>query len=299
MPRRVDIFGSSPGAAVSDPGHLPHHEEFNLNRTNTAFLLLAMMLAALAGCSTLGDTWDSTWEGSKEFYSEYVNTDPTVDLNKVEHAQWEEKMALSLTPVDTRLSELLRHMGLLISIPDQAWMDQLFVSFPWISGCVVSDMNGEILIRHPETGMKPLNIQPFVDAGQDFRDRKMRAWFDDTPLGPEIYAAVPVFNGNDLAGFVAVYFDMRNLVPASEAPGELVVVTRDMVQWAGDYQAEARELAGMPWDELLVDTMEGTDTIGGRDFIWMARFIGDKSMIYAIQAERDMPESSWWTFGLF
>jgi len=274
-----------------------HHEDFDLNRTIIPSLLLAVLL--MAGCSTMGKAWESTWEGSKKLYSEYVNTDPEVDLEKVEHAQWEEKMARSLTPVDTQLSELLRHMGLLVGVPDQTWMDQLFIDFPWVSGCVVAEMDGSVIIRRPEAGMKPLNIQPFVEVGDAFKDRAMRAYFDDTLLGPEIYAAVPVFKGNDLAGFAAVHFDMRNLVALSDTPGELIVITPDMVQWGGDYGAEADDLLQRPWNEILADEMQGTDTLGGRDFIWLARYIGDKNMIYAIQAEKDSPESSWWTFGLF
>lgn len=271
-----------------------------MNRSIIASILFATLLAALSGCSTMSETWDSTWSGTKELYSEYINTDPEVDLEKVEHATWEEKMARSLTGVDTNLSRLLRHLGLLMSEPDQAWMDDLQKRFPWISGCVSVSMDGTIRARRPEVGMKPLNIRPFVEVGQDFKDRKMRAWFDETPLGPEIYAAVPVFAGNDLSGFVAVHFDMRNLVPASEAPGELVVVTPGLVQWPGDYQAEAGQLAGLPWDEILAETMEGTEDLGGREFIWLARFVGDKHLIYAIQAEKDVfDDSSWWTFGLF
>ncbi len=269
-----------------------------LHRTTIALILLAAALTALTGCSTLSDTWDSTWNGSKELYSEYVNPDPEVDLEKIEHAQWEEKMAESLTPVDTRLTMMLRYLGLQSNVPDKAWMDKLFDDFPWISGCIVADMSGQVLSQRPEAAMKPVDVTPFLAVGDGFKDRHMRAAFENSPLGPEIYAATPIFKGNDLAGFVAVHFDMRNLMTYSQAPGQFVVVTPGLVQWSGDHPAEARELADMPWDEILADEVEGETSLSGQDWIWLTRYIGDKNMIYAVQGERDAP-ARWWTFGLF
>ena len=247
----------------------------------------------------MSDAWNSTWEGSKSLYSEYINTDPAVDLDKVEHARWEEKMARSLTPVDTQLTMMLRRLGLQSTVPDGAWVDSFMADFPWLGGCVVAGMDGEIMVQRPEMGMKPLNIQPFVDLGQEFKDRGMRAWFDDTPLGPEIYAAVPVFNGNELAGFVAAHFDMRNLMTLSDAPADLIVVTPQQVQWGGEYEAEAQELAPASLGRAAHGAGPGHGHPPGREFHLDGPLHRRQEHHLRHPVGDGFPRISWWTLGLF
>ncbi|NJB66897.1 hypothetical protein GGQ74_000537 [Desulfobaculum xiamenense] len=258
-------------------------------------VLACAVLAAtmmLQGCETLKGTWKTT----KVYYKEYINVDPQVDLEKKDYSSSEEKMSALFTPVDKHMESLSIFLNRQDRLPDEKWMENLFSEYPWVDGFVAATLDGEVVMRRPDMSMKPLNIAPLVETGEALRDRKLRAYVDSTPLGPEVYLGTALFKGNDLAGIMAVHFDMRNLAQFCPSPDELMIFTPDNLLWAGSDRSIAEALFDRPWDALLKEQSSGTIRIDGRQFDWLGRYLGDRQVIYAVEhiSGEDEETSSFW-----
>ena len=190
---------------------------------------LLVMGTALSGCEAVRDSWKDT----KELYVEYVVPTAHVNLNDDEIDATELKLASLLIPLDVRLDALVRYLDGRDSLPDREWLEELFQRFPWLSGALAVDVKGYELVREPEISLKPIDPQPFVDLGEAWNDRAMRAVADDTPLGPEIYLAAPFFVDTVWQGVIVVHFDMRALVNFTPQPEELIVLTPTEILWSG------------------------------------------------------------------
>lgn len=258
-----------------------------MKRTAISLCALLAACAMLSGCETMSKTWDDTWSASKGYYKEYINPDPTVNLKEVDYSSSEEKLAALFTPVDRPMGELARHLNRKDSFPGDKWIEELFATFPWINGCVVSTMEGEVVQRRPEASMKPLNIQPFVDMGEAIGDRKLRSHVDMTPFGPEVYLATAMYKGNDLVGFISVHFDPRSLLKLSADQEQLIVLVPEAVVWAGGEEFTADALLTEPWEEILKDDVSGTVDMEGREYVWMSRYLGDKQLLYLTEKAPD------------
>ncbi|MDY7001752.1 MAG: hypothetical protein SVS15_08225 [Thermodesulfobacteriota bacterium] len=229
----------------------------------------------------------SLWDKTHKVYKKYVNTDPQVDLEGVDFDEQEEKMASLFSPVDTPVNSLVKYLGAKDVFPGDRWFEELFQRYPWISGTVVSKMSGEILQRQPETGLKPLHLAPLLKNSELLRERRMVTFFDDTPLGPEVYLGTGFFHENDLLGALVVYFDIRNLLRFSPNPDDILVFTPQLVLWAGKYENVAPSLLEEPWEEILKHEVDGELETDRGTFFWLARYLGDKQILYATEVVRD------------
>jgi len=238
-----------------------------------------MVCCAVQGCTF----WNKTYK----VYKKYVNTDPQVDLEDIDFDEREEKMASLFCPVDRPVNSLAKYLGAKDVFPGDKWFEELFQRYPWISGTVVSRMSGEILRREPETGLKPLHVEPLLENREVLQERRLTVFFDDTPLGPEVYLGTGFFHENDLLGVIAVHFDLRNLIRLSPNPENILVFTPSLVLWPGKYENAALSLAGEPWEEVLKHEVDGELEVDGRTFFWLARYLGDKQIIYATEVVRD------------
>ncbi len=247
----------------------------------TSLFVIAVVLVlgtALSGCEAVRDSWKDT----KELYVEYVVPTASVDLNNDDIDATELKLASLLIPLDVRLDALVRFLDGRDSLPDESWVEELFQRFPWVSGFMAVDMEGNELLREPAISLKPIDPQPFVALGEAWNDRAMRAVADDTPLGPEIYLAAPFFVDTVLRGVTVVHFDMRALVNFTSRPEELIVLTPTETLWAGGSDEHGMLLAKAPWQEILKSEDDGVLSAGGREFHWLVRYLGDLQIIYAV-----------------
>lgn len=245
-------------------------------RRLTLFACLALALVALTGC----DTMRRTWKDTQDLYRTYVNVDPAVDLKADDHDHWEAVLAPLMTPVDMQLGELARMVDNQDSFPDDTWADSLLKRFPWLTGMVASNMYGVELMVRPDVSLKPRNVAPLVAVGDAWRDRKLRSFVDNTPLGPEVYVASPFFKDNVLQGIVAAHFDMRSLVQLSPDSGKLLVITPEAVLWAGDLGALAAAAQAEPWADILKDEVQGEIEVQGHPLVWLTRYLGDQQIVY-------------------
>lgn len=261
-------------------------------------LILAAALALLSGCETMEKSWDSTWGTTKGYYKEYINPDPTVDYEARDWGSSEEKLAELFTPVDKPIDLLGVYLNRKDRFPEDEWTEKLFASFPWVSGLAVVSLGGDVLYQRPETSLKPLNPAPALAVGQELADRRLRSYIDMTPLGPEMYLATALYKENDLAGVILVHFDLRKVLEFCPQPNDLVILTLEDVVWPGSDTAEATSLLALPWVETLKNEIQGRVSDGGREYIWLTRYIGDHQLIYLTQAVDD-EKAGFSLFGLF
>lgn len=256
--------------------------------TRIAAALCALLaLAALTGCDSLVQTWDSTWTSSKAYYKNYINTDPQVDLEDVDYSSTEEKLAKLFTPVDKPVYDLSVYLNRLDSFPTEKWTVELKHRFPWINGLAVATMDGEIVATAPEVTVKPRNLAPLLAHGDALGDRRLRSFVDQTPLGPEIYLGTAMFNGNDLVGIIVVHFDPRSLIEFCPAPNDLVVFSPQGMLWDGGNPALGQALADRPWEEILNDDTAGRLDENGVEYAWQTRYVGDAQIVYLTEVAPD------------
>jgi len=241
-------------------------------------VLFVVTLFALSGCETMRESWDDT----QEFYKRYINVDPEITLDPGDVDPGRYRLAQLFAPLDVRIEEAARELGSLDYFPDERWIDEFFAEFSWVSGIIVTDLQGKVLLQQPETAMKPLSVDPLVEEPEALKDRRLRGLFQDTDLGPEVYMATPFFTESELMGLVAVHFDIRNLVDFSSEPEQLAIFTPDFVLWSGD-AVSAVPLMDNPWSDILANDVNGEIEADGREFVWVSRFIGDKQIVYAVE----------------
>ena len=253
-----------------------------------ALLVLGVGLVVSA-CGVFGPTWD---EGKRTVKTtvigtrEYINPAPKIDVNRY---SWEnpnqEKLALLFSPVDAKVTELMRYVTSQDFRPNDAWMKLLNMRFPWIDGVLIADANGDILERRPPVPVKRFS-EPLVFESI-WRETLVKTVVDYTTLGPEVYFGMPNYEGTEFVGLHVVSFDPRVLFTFCPQPDELIIVDpyAHKLWTAGTSAPPAAEgLAAIAWDKELLEHSQGTIETGGKQFTWLARYIGRDRFIYATES---------------
>lgn len=246
-------------------------------------LVCAVLAATLCmqGCST----WKDSLKTSKRVYKEYINVDPTIDLEKQDYSTDEEKLSVLFSPVDKNLEKLTIHLNRQDTVPSEKWIEGLFSTYPWISGVLACDLEGNLVMQRPDAGMKPINIAPLLaEDPEEYRSRSLRAYVDETPLGPEVYVATPLFRGNDPVGLLAIHFDLRKLLEFCPEPQNLMVFTPAQVLWAGAHKGLTQQLLAQDWENILKEDVSGTMDIEEQEVLWLVRRIAGTQILYAVEA---------------
>ncbi|MHC1701316.1 MAG: hypothetical protein AB9900_10110 [Humidesulfovibrio sp.] len=217
---------------------------------------------------------------------DYINPAPKIDVNRY---SWEnpnqEKLALLFSPVDAKVTELMRYVTSQDFRPDKAWLDYLMMRFSWIDGVLIADANGDILERRPPVPVKRFS-EPLVFESI-WRETLVKTVVDYTVLGPEVYFGMPNFEGTEFVGLHVVSFDPRVLFTFCPHPEELFIVDpRAKKLWtAGSAPAQGgEELTAIAWDQKLLEESHGSVVAGGKHYTWLARYIGRDRFIYATES---------------
>ncbi|MDY3810613.1 hypothetical protein [Desulfovibrio porci] len=252
--------------------------------------LLLMAVSLATGCSSYQPT-KNAWKSTKGFWNTYVSPPASVD--------YEEKgdispRALALTNsmmgIDVELGRLERVMLNADKPPTREWITTFFASFPWISGFAGVKYDGTILGQEPATSMKELDFIPLLYEDKKQNSRALRADVQNTPLGPEIMLAAPLYDGVDFLGVVAAYFDMRALMQYSSSPENMVILTPQALLWPGKYDFAATPLAGVNWSEVVSKSSSGTCTNATGSFYYMVRYLGNLPLVFAVVESGTFPE---------
>lgn len=260
---------------------------------SNSFLRCFLLLTALSlasGCSSYQPT-KNAWKSTKGFWNAYVSPPASVD--------YEEKgdispRALALTSsmmgIDVELGRLERVMLNADKPPTREWLSTFFASFPWISGFAGVKYDGTILGQEPATSMKELDFIPLLYEDKKQNSRALRADVQNTPLGPEIMLAAPLYDGVDFLGVVAAYFDMRALMQYSSNPEDMVMLTPQALLWPGKYDFAATPLAGVNWSEAISKSSSGVCTNATGSFYYIVRYLGNLPLVFAVVESGAFPE---------
>lgn len=267
-------------------------------------VLCVCLLASLAGCGAMGPTWESSKSvvrSTARDTRDLINPAPQVDVNRY---KWEnpnqEKLALLFSPVDAKVMALSRYATSIDFRPSEEWVDALLTRFPWVDGVIVADENGQILNRKPPVPLKRFS-EPLVFESI-WRETLVKTVVDYTALGPELYFGVPNFDGPNFIGLHVVSFDPRVLFSFCPQPEELIIVDpRAQKFWVAGETAPtgAAELTNLPWLEMMKKQIQGTVTVGEKQFTWLARFIGRDLFIYATESANPAFEDKGFSIPLF
>ena len=167
--------------------------------------LLLMAVSLAAGCSSYQPT-KNAWKSTKGFWNTYVSPPASVDYDEKGDLS---PRALALTNcmmgIDVELGRLERVMLNADKPPTREWISNFFATFPWISGFAGVKYDGTILGQEPATSMKDLDFIPLLYEDKKQNSRALRADVQNTPVGPEVMLAAPLYDGVDFLGGLFAY----------------------------------------------------------------------------------------------
>lgn len=240
-------------------------------------LCLLSCSVILAGCST-SQTAKDAWKYTKRQYYGYVNTPATIDMEDVGSSE-DFQLALSehIMEVDRRMERLIRKMENSDISPDQRWVMDMISEFTWLSGVALVDENGQLMSHYPANPMKPFDATPLLEEDPKQNITNLRSYLQETPLGPEMYIAKPVYTDGTFKGMVVAHFDPSVLI--QECPidsSQIAIVCPQGPIWTGS--GVSGSLVGNDWSQELSKRTSGYYN----DVYWTTRYFGNLPVVYGI-----------------
>ncbi|WP_297670827.1 hypothetical protein [uncultured Desulfovibrio sp.] len=253
-------------------------------------LVLAALL--LAGCNAYQPT-KNVWKTTKGLWYTYMSPPASVDYDE-KGTLSPQALALthSMMGIDVELTRLERTMLNADKPPTREWLSSFLTSFPWINGFAGVKYDGTILGQEPASPMKQLDYIPLLYEDKKQSSRALRADVQNTPLGPEVLIAAPLYDGTDFLGVVAANFDMRSLMQYSKTPQDVVILSPQALLWPGKYDFAATPLAGVDWEQTVVKSTAGTCTNANGTFYYNVRFLGNLPLVFAVAESGTFPEGN-------
>lgn len=256
--------------------------------TRLACAAIACSLLFTAGCN---QSTKNVWKDTKRYYGTYMNPPASINYDEKGELEAEEaRLATSMLGIDMQLRKLERALENADKKPTPESVARFFKKFPWVAGIAAIDPNGNVLAQEPSLPMKPLSFAETIKEDPKQNIRALRGSVVDSPLGPEVYLAVPVYNGTTFLGAVATHFDMRALLPYSAKPEDLMIAAPGIILWPGKYDAAATPVATTNWEEVARNNTSGTVSNANGEFYWIARYVGNVPLIFAVPVKGTFPE---------
>lgn len=257
---------------------------------SVALFSVAALLSLASGCEYGSKVWHDT--------QNYVDPNPEINLKGggIENPD-ENKLALLFTPVDGKILSLINRLSTVDTHPDENWFKLLFMRYPWISGVLTVDDEASILVKLPETSIKPFKPGPLVEYEGDWTEIKLKSFVSYSEFGPEMYLCTPFFKDADFRGLVVVHFDPRILLNFCPDPEKLIIMQPDGGGiWTGSDQVDKEALLKIDWDSLLDQNVRGVVTAGDVRYVWLSRYIGDTQIVYLTRAVSKADEDDGFLF---
>ncbi len=252
----------------------------------TLILLTVLLLPA---CNAYQPT-KNVWKTTKNLWYTYMSPPSSID--------YEEKgtlspRALALTHsmmgIDVELTRLERTMLNADKPPTRDWLASFQSSFPWVNGFAGVKYDGTILGQEPATPIKQLDYIPLLYEDKKQNSHALRADVQNTPLGPEVLIAAPLYDGTDFLGIVVANFDMRSLMQYSKTPQDVIILAPQGLLWPGKYEYAATPLAGVNWEQAVTKSTAGTCTNASGTFYYNVRFLGNLPLVFAVPESGTFP----------
>ncbi len=243
---------------------------------------VVLVLGLVAGCSSYQPT-KNVWKGTKGLWYTYVSPPAEVDYDeKGDLSPQAMALSKSMMGIDIELSRLERVMMNADKPPTREWMTEFFSSFPWVNGLAGVKYDGTILGREPATGLKELDFIPVLYEDKKQHSRALRCDVQNTPLGPEVIVATPLYDSVDFLGVVAVHFDMRSLMQYSETSEDIVILSPYALLWPGKYDFAQTPLAGVDWAQIAIKSSSGRCKNAAGSFYYIVRYLGNLPLVFAV-----------------
>ena len=267
--------------------------EITVLKSYVRYIFLLVFTASLVtGCSSYQPT-KNVWKSTKSFWNTYVSPPATVDFEEKGNLS---PQALSLTHsmmgIDVELTRLERVMLNADKPPTREWLSSFLTSFPWISGFAGVKYDGTILGQEPANPVKPLDFIPLLYEDKKQNSRALRADVQNSPYGPEVLLASPLYDGVDFLGVVVANFDMRSLMQYSQTPQDVVILSPQALLWPGKYDFASTPLAGVNWDEVVTKSASGTCSNVNGKFYYNVRYLGNVPLIFAVAESGNFPQGN-------
>ena len=245
--------------------------------------LVALCLSLLVGAAGCG-----LWESTKKIYKGAI-LPAEVDLDQESGlSETEQLMARLFKEIDQHIEDLSRELLVQEGLPDQEWMQSQTSQFPWLNGIMAWHRDGRLVAKFPEHSIKQPDLQGLQTTNstsiQNLRSLTFQVQASD--LGPELFIIRPLYQAAAPNGSIAAHFDPRSLASLSDDPGRLLLFTPEHMLWDGHHETMSEKLAGIDWNQELEHRAAGRVEIEDRAFYWMARYIGDKPLFYAVEARQ-------------
>ena len=258
------------------------------------YIVLTCMavLVFATGCRA-PQTVKNAWKDTRSYYRAYLNTPATLNLeDKGDCEEYQVALGAAVSEFDFQLQELERVLQNSDRNPDPVWVGKMTKRFPWLSGLALTDDIGEPKAQVPADYPKPFEATSLakVDTKQHLKD--LRAFVQEDPLGPEIYIGNPVYAGSDFRGVIVAHFDPRVLIARTADPGKFMLASPQGIIWPGLYEAESTPIAAIEWGEVVKDRSYGTVSNANGTFYWVARYVGNLPLIYAVKVKGDFPKNT-------
>lgn len=261
-----------------------------LRQLKSCCLVFSLCCCALVaqGCSH-SQTVKDAWKGTRNFWYEYANVPASIDYEQTGDIEKGYRLlAQRMIIVDERLSDLERTMSNADKPPTQAWLVDFTKRFPWLTGFAGVRADGQVIGQQPPTPLKPVDY-PALLKEDPKAPRALRGQVQNTPMGPEVFLATPLFDGDKPLGVVVCNFDMRGLVRLAPEPDELLIFTPDTILHSGKYDFSATPLASVNWAKTITSDSYGYVGNANAGFAWMVRYFADQPMIFATHVAGDFP----------
>jgi hypothetical protein len=254
------------------------------------FSLLVLLVALLTGCNAYQPTKD-VWKGTKNFWDAYVS--PAAEIDYGEKGVLSPnalELTNSMMGIDQQLSRLERVMINADKPPTKAWVSDFMANFPWLNGFAGVKYDGDILGQVPSPPLKPLDFIPLLYEDKKQSNRALRADVQNTPLGPEVMLAVPLYDNLDFLGVVVAHFDMRTLVQFTGNPLNIVILSPQALLWPGKYDYAATPLSGVNWEDIVLKSSSGRCKNATGSFYYIVRYFANLPLIFAVPESGSFPE---------
>lgn len=234
----------------------------------SSYFLFLLILIALSGCGT--------WKKVKDVYKGYalpaeVELDNEVDLDEKECC-----LAENFTQVDQKLEMFLQDLEAMENLKGQREIKSLLSRHSWLKGMATLDKEMKVIFQQPDIEVE------FDHWQKEFKKEVRVIRFVPSNMDQQGLCLLfkPVYNSNELQGFITAYFDFIDLVKYAKNPMHLIVLQPKRVLWEGKYGANAYELLKKDWEELLKDGVCGEINLEKRNFFWISRFVNNDPLVY-------------------
>ncbi|MEF8824173.1 MAG: hypothetical protein V5B78_10690 [Desulfohalobiaceae bacterium] len=241
--------------------------------------VLALVCLASVGCGP--------FSGVKDVSTDLIWNKELQLEGKSELGPLEQRMARIVHPVDTRLQSLIEVVRTMEpENGDPPDLTGVVSDFTWVKGAAAVGLDGEVRESRPENGDASPALAEVTQKASEWDDRGLHALYGKSRYGADVVLLKGMYSGGEKTGYLVVSLDFSALVEDSPRARELVAVSRENVLWAGSYEKASERLAATDWEARLESGIRGRRRVGDRNFMWMARYIGQKPFFYAVEITR-------------